>query len=449
MIFSLHRVSALRGVLRNPRATREEVVEYQNRQLRCLIAHAYENVLYYRKLFDRHGLKPKDIQSVADLPAVPITTRRELQELPTHELVAGGVDPEQLIPSSSSGSSGQPLTVRRTWFEERLHNAFRWRALRSHGLRATDVHCYVMVARSDRRRDNRILQHAAQAIGLGRYVVVGCLQSPEEIVATLRKIRPDVVSGYAGVLARISQTIDPSELRSLRLCFVGTAGEVLTPLMRAQIEEGFAAPVYQTYGSIEFNLLAWQCIQTDEFHVCDDGMILEIVQGDKPVTEDESGEVVGTDLHSFAMPIIRYRLGDVVTKGSESCRCGQPFSAIRAIRGRMNDYFQLPGGRLVHPSEVTRVTREKTPWIREFQITQERMDRIVMRVVPFYQPSSRELAVVQNPATALLGPEARFEVELVSEIQLEPSGKYRVYRSMLSSAYDEISLDHGGTRCGK
>src|SRR5207247_9280167 len=108
-------------------------------------------------------------------------------------------------------------------------------------------------------------------------------------------------------------------------------------------------------------------------------IFLEIVQGKRPVNESESGEVVGTDLHSFAMPIIRYRLGDMVTKGSESCRCGQPFSTIRALRRRMRDYFVLPGARMLHPYEVAiavGVERVMTPWVREFQITQEREDRM-------------------------------------------------------------------------
>ena len=158
------------------------------------------------------------------------------------------------------------------------------------------------------------------------------------------------------------------------------------------------------------------------------------------MTEDESGEVVGTDLHSFAMPIIRYRLGDVVTKGSESCRCGQPFSTIRTLRGRIGDYFVLPGQRMVHPYEVgiaAGVERELVPWIREFQITQERVDLIVMRVVPFYQPSHHDLAGVQERTSTVLGHDVKFRVDLVSDIPLEPSGTFRVYRSLVQSPYPE------------
>lgn len=96
---------------------------------------------------------------------------------------------------------------------------------------------------------------------------------------------------------------------------------------------------------------------------------------------------------------------------------------------------------MLHPYEVAiaaGVERVRTPWVREFQITQEREDRIVMRVVPFYQPSSQELAVVQERTVAVLGPEVMFQVEVVPEIRDEPNGKFRVYRSLVHSPYDKV-----------
>jgi phenylacetate-CoA ligase len=119
--------------------------------------------------------------------------------------------------------------------------------------------------------------------------------------------------------------------------------------MRELIEEAFGAPIYDTYASIEFNLLAWQCRQTGGLHTCDDGVVMEIMDGARAVREGEEGEVVGTDLHSYAMPMIRYRLGDIATKGRSPCPCGQPFSTIRSIRGRTIDCFTLPDGRVMHP----------------------------------------------------------------------------------------------------
>jgi phenylacetate-CoA ligase len=214
---------------------------------------------------------------------------------------------------------------------------------------------------------------------------------------------------------------------------VNTGGEVLTPLMRQQIQDGFSVPVHDTYGSIEFHLLAWECEATGEYHSCDDLLIMEVLRDGVPVMEGERGDVVGTDLHSFAMPLIRYQLGDVATKGSQSCRCGQPFSTIRSIQGRMIDNFVLPGNRVVHPYEFGVI---KVPWIRAFQVTQERLDSILMKVVPFHRPSPQEMSLLVQPVVDLVGPDVQFRMVLVPEIPMEANGKFRVYRSQIRSAYD-------------
>jgi len=429
----LNPVSTLYFMLRHPHVGREQLVAFQNERLRRLVEHAYRNVAYYRRLFDRHKLNPRDIRTIDDLAAVPITSRADLQDVAVSDLVARDVDARCLITRASSGSSGRPFAVRRTWLEERLHGVFRLRALRSLGLRVSDRHCYVMGLRSHQQQDHQIIQRILSTFGIARQMVANGLQSPEEIVRALHQFKPAVVSGYPGVLARIAQTVSSDELRLLRLRFVSTGGEVLTPLMRQQIQDGFSVPVYDTYGAIEFNLLAWECQATGEYHSCDDAVVMEILRNDIPVAEGERGEVVGTDLHSFAMPLIRYQLGDVATKGSQACRCGQPFSTIRSIQGRMIDYFVLPGNRVVHPYEFGVI---KVPWIREFQVTQEGLDSIVMKVVPFYSPSTQEMAAFVLPVVKLVGPDVQFRVALVPEIPMDANGKFRVYRSRIRSAYD-------------
>lgn len=428
MLSAVQAATALGSLLRHPRASRDQVVSFQNQRLRRLIHHAYESVPYYRRLFDRHGVKPDRIRTIEDLALVPITSRAELQDLPIADIVTRGVDPSSLIPSRSSGSSGRPLTVRRSWLEERLHNAYRWRALRSYGLRPTDLHAYVMLARTQSAEDNRLLHRAAEAVGLGRYVMVSCFQSSEDIAKELKTIRPDVLSGYASALARLAQQVDPVELQSLRLRFVGTGGEVLTRPMRESIEQGFGAPVYDTYASIEFNILAWQCRQTGDLHACDDGVVIEILDGARAVMEGEEGEVVGTDLHAYAMPMIRYRLGDVVTRGSLSCSCGQPFSTIRSVQGRTVDYFRLPDGRTMHPYELGMI---HYPWIRAFQVTQERLDRIVLRIVPGADAPTQEIAALKRSVSAKVGSGVAVEIELAETIPVDPSGKFRPFRSLL------------------
>jgi phenylacetate-CoA ligase len=393
-------------------------------------------------LFDQNGIKPSDIQSVADLSLIPITSKKDLQLLPPENVVARGVNPENLITHRTSGSSGEPLIIRRTWFEERLFGLLRLRMLRNYGLRFKDRQASVGLVREERYFHDRLSLKIPQAFGFLRKVRVNCLLPPNEIVRVLRNLHPDILSGFSGVLSHISQTINDEDLLSIHPKFVVVGAEVLTPLMRSQIAQAFRAPVFDYYASHEFGLIGWECKKTGEIHTCDDSIVLEILNNERAADPGDRGEVVGTSLHSFAMPFIRYRLGDIVTKGNETCPCGQPFSTIRAIQGRMLDYFPLPDGRAMHPYELIRIiVSDKYPWISQYQLTQEQKDRFILRVVPSINPTQQQLLQLEEAVNSLLGHGMEFQSILVPEIQLEPNGKFRVSRSLVKSAYDGINWD--------
>jgi phenylacetate-coenzyme A ligase PaaK-like adenylate-forming protein len=118
----------------HPRVTRERILQYQIQQLSRLVVHAYDNVPYYRRLFDRHKLKPHDIRSLADLQAIPVTGKNDLRSLPEEDIIARGIDFRQLLAFRTGGSSGEPFTIRRTPLEQRLLRALRVRAMKDMGL---------------------------------------------------------------------------------------------------------------------------------------------------------------------------------------------------------------------------------------------------------------------------------------------------------------------------
>jgi phenylacetate-CoA ligase len=424
--------------LRGPSLGREQIIGFQNTRLRQLIGHAYEQVPYYRALFDRHHLKPRDISSLADLPAIPLTSRTTLQSLSERDSVANGVDPLRLLAYKTSGSSGQPLTIRRTLAEERSLAALRRRAMSQYGLRCTDKEASVRLVRPSNPWHDQLTLRILQRIGLFRRQWIDCRLPPKTILWELRKYRPDVLTGYPGSLSRLAQTINDYDRRLVRPRFVCVGGEVLTSAVRRQISQAFGSPVFDTYASFEFNLIAWECRETAEFHTCDDGLILEVLKDDgSPAKMGERGEVIGTNLHSFSMPFIRFRLGDMVTRGRDICPCGCPFGTIRQIHGRMIDYFQLPSGRSLHPYEIGAIlTGDAGSWIRQFQVTQERQDRITLRVGQSMRPMPQQLNRLEASMKALLGENVEFRIIWVPEIELEASGKFRVYRSYVASAYD-------------
>jgi phenylacetate-CoA ligase len=188
------------------------------------------------------------------------------------------------------------------------------------------------------------------------------------------------------------------------------------------------------FGAHECNIVAWECRETGLYHVCDDNIVADVVHDGKPVREGDGGELVITALHSYAMPFIRYRMGDMVVKGPETCPCGWPFSTFREIKGRIRDYFQMPDGRSVHPLEIVLpVIVSNAPWLNQFQMTQETGARFSLRVSVLRQPTSRELETLREIVINRIGPEGDFRIEVVDHIPFEASGKFKDCRSFLQS----------------
>jgi phenylacetate-CoA ligase len=431
-----------RCLSRRLRPSRAEMLEFQARRLRALVEHAYRRVPFYRDLFDRHGLRPEDIRGLADLPRVPITSRGDLQAASPDRLVARGLNPQALVCKTTSGSSGEPLTIRRSAREVRAQGAARLPAVLDVGRRPRDRGAIVTSLRASDPLERKRLLRALRRVGLFREIRVNCRQPPEAIAQILEAYRPHVVSGLAGAISRVAELVGGDPSRRLRPRLVTTAGEVLTRSMRAQIAEGLRTRVVDLYTSHEFNLIAWECEAGEGYHTCDMGVIVEVIRDGRPAAPGERGEMVVSGLHSFCMPFLRYRLGDLVTRGPDSCPCGQPFSVLRAIQGRMIDYFPLPDGRLVHPYEVVRaLTDGLGPWVRQYQLTQEREDRVVLRVAPSRPLPPERLAALEQTLAGVLGPTVSCSVDVVTEIDLERNGKFRVSRSLVRSAYDRIDWD--------
>jgi len=217
---------------------------------------------------------------------------------------------------------------------------------------------------------------------------------------------------------------------------VMTISEVVTPAMRAKIEQVFRAPLRDVYSCWELALIGYECHAGGTYHVCDDNLILEVLRNGEPVGAGESGEVVGTSLNYAAMPFIRYELGDVVTRGPDRCACGSPFSTLAAIQGRVVDYFPLPDGRVLHPYTISAIIWETAfRCMRQYQLVQERTDHIIAHVALTSEEYRGEVMSEMRRVEELLGPRVQLVVEFVDEIPPGPRGKFGVYRSLVQSEY--------------
>jgi phenylacetate-CoA ligase len=320
----------------------ETIRRYQNRALRPLLRHAATNVPYYRQLFAASGLHPEDIRGVADLARIPITEKIDLQQAVFADRLASGVDRAACRIHETSGSTGEVMRIARTPAEELRLFGRRLRAQVFSGLRPWSRR--VLFGSTPRR----LLPHR---LGLFRVNSVELGRGPEPMMEELELRRPHVVKGPPNALGLLAEKY-PERLAALRFQRVFTGAEQLSPHTRRRIEDAFGCPVIDFYGAVECNLIAWQCLRCGIYHTCDDSVIVEVVRGGRPAQPGEDGEVVITALHSYAMPFIRYRIGDMVRVPAARPSCPIAFGAIESVQGRIVDYLRFSNGVRVSPYTV-------------------------------------------------------------------------------------------------
>ena len=406
--------------------SRAQIVSYQLECLRALLSHAYERTRYYRRLFDEVGLKPRDIRSLDDFAKLPPTSRAELQALPPDQICDFRLRPEALRTVTTSGSTGAPLTVRRTMNEERLLLGFRALATGAfgHGPRARRAQIDHFSAETLVLEGRPFLY---ERLGILPRLLVDWRSPKEEVLAALDTFRPDIINGPPSILSWLAAELtEEDRQRFPASSIVLTGAETNLPEMRQAIGKGFGLPVADLYGCHEVVYIAMQRPDLGEYRICEEATLVEVLRPDgKAAAPGEAGEIVVTGLHSFAMPFIRYRLGDQVVVGSAP----GPYRTLRSIDGRVIDRFKLPSGRVLHGYTLGQVVKVGGLEARRFQITQERRDYFRVRLVaPGARPA--ETQAVRAAMLELLESGVEVVVELVHSIAPQDSGKFYPFVSM-------------------
>ena len=399
---------------------------YRDRRLRLLVEHAYRNVPFYRELYDQHGVRPEEIQTVRDLRRLPLIDKKQLQRYGREILCDRRLKPEELIRRQSSGSTGTPFVLWRTPAEERRLNLLRWRILYLLGLRPGDRMTGIRSLWGPVPRRFEWLMNLAQRTGLVRKTDLDCFLPPEKMYDQLAAICPDVLCGYTASLAQLAGYIEAARLQPLGMRFVVSGAESIPEETRRRMKQQWRVPVYDIYACTEMNSVAWQCPSSELYHVSDDSVLLEIEKDGRPALPGEAGEIVLTSLHSYAMPFIRYQTEDLAVASDAVCPCGLGFSTLQSISGRQTDRLQLPDGRDIHSSELLNpLELIAEAWISQYQVVQRAPDHIQIHIVPLQPVSVEQQERLLQALSEVTGPEVRLEIQLVPTIPLAPSGKRR------------------------
>jgi phenylacetate-CoA ligase len=248
-------------------------------------------------------------------------------------------------------------------------------------------------------------------------------------VERLRAFAPDFLHGYPSAIdilaeyilrERLAGTVPPVKAALL-------ASEACEPDQRERIERAFDTRVFPIYGHSERLILGAECESETVYHHVPDYGILEIVDeaGRQCLAEGESGELVGTGLWNRAMPLIRYRTGDLATRLSSCCSCGRRWERFTDVEGRWKQEMLegADGGRIsltalnMHGPVLANVVR--------YQYVQKGPGRCLFRVVPAPGFGEDDRARIENAFADKVGDKLDIRVELVDRIELTDRGKLR------------------------
>ena len=320
----------------------EELRELQDRKLRAIIKYAYENVPLYHQKFDSAEIQPEDIKTVDDLPKLPITTKQEVRDNFPDKIVARGIDIKKCWLSHTSGSTGIPLTVAYDEEAEDYEKAVALRPNLSCGQRLFDK----WIGFTDPRHIGK--KKWFQRFGLFNPVEFSLFEEIEKQISVLKERGPDILEGYPSHIYLLAKRINQEGIE-IRPRIVFTTAELLEAQTREYIQSTFNAVVYDQFGGVELGRTAWECPAHSGYHIDVEAVVMEFVKDRKQVLPGESGEIIYTSLYNYAMPLIRYAVGDVGVPSHEKCPCGRGLPLMKVIEGRRDDFLVRSNGTIVSP----------------------------------------------------------------------------------------------------
>lgn len=426
-------VPLLRFLKATERWSLEQLRDLQVGMLRRLVRHAYHHTTYYREVMEDRGIRPEDIESVGDLAKFPLLDRDTLRATMTSRLAGAG--PRVAITKSTSGTTGEPVVVKYNVESRHWRDATRWRGYGwggyQVGMRAMHYWGAGPQATSFIKRGKIALDRA-----LKRDLYVDCTPRGEEaLVAAVQQIRtfkPQVMVAYSAGAAALAKYVNEQKLRTWQDIPVLVGAERLWPQDREQIQLAFG-PAFETYGCREVMLMASECDAHAGMHTSMETMIVEVVvrQPDgstRPARPGESGEVLITDLHNLASPMIRYVNGDMAVAHEDTvCACGRALTKIGPIEGRTAETLRDGRGNAVGGLVFNILFGVMDQVAKKFQVIQRLDGSVVMKVVPTTGPklpdaSSRAIHAFADKYL----PGTPFAIEYVEDIPLTAAGKRKV-----------------------
>ena len=387
--------------------SRDQIYHLQSARLKKLVRRVYHKVEFYRKKMQEIGIEPGDISGLEDLHKLPYTTKEDLRDNYPFGLFA--VPQTEVIRlHASSGTTGKATVVGYTRKDVDIWQECVTRVLAMAGIGATDK---LQVAYGYGLFTGGLGLHYG-AENLGATVIPMSTGNTKKLITMMLDFETTAIACTPSYLLHVAEVLEESgKIDDIELKVAICGGEPWTDKMREQIEGKLNLKAYDIYGLSEIigPGVAADCKYHNGLHVYEDHFLPEIINSDtlESCQDGEVGELVFTTLTKEALPLIRYRTGDLSSIDYDKCQCGRTMARIERCKGRTDDMLIVRGVN-VFPSQVETALLELGETKPHYQLIVDRVNNLDILEVHveveerFFSDEIRELERLTNKIRKVL-----------------------------------------------
>lgn len=410
--------------------SRSELEEFQNRRLNEIISFAHEHIPYYRRVFDERGLRPSDISCANDLQKLPYLTKDLIRDN-FKDLHLPHMRPYKPKLIQTSGTSGTPVRFYHDKSANVLEFCYYWRYWSWAGYRLGERFADFSIHHFLKYGSKELYHQKSLTKQLFLNPMMLSMENISSFVVVLKKYPASFIKTTPTVLHTFALLLEKSNERGIQFKAAFTTGEKVMAYQRERVRRVLGCEIHDSYAHMERTMAACQCTE-GEYHINSDYGLLQTEERHDFSGSEPVAEVIGTSLHNFVMPLIRYKTEDLVSLDStqKTCACGRHFPTIKEIHGRSQDIIITPDRRFISNVFVLFNLINGIEWYR---LVQESLTELTLFLACSDEADKESIgAEVRHKLLELMGEGVRIVISFLSLDEIPATKKSRHVESKLS-----------------
>lgn len=362
----------------------KDLEKYQNKKLKQLMRHAYNNVPYYHNLLRSLNLNGDDFKTKGDLSKLPILTKDEIRKSP-EIFLAQNIKKTEMIAATTSGSSGSVFNL---MIDKDVLSLTRAMLLRGWGFAGYQIGDKMATIAGSSLLPKKISFSKKMIFNFNRNLPLSSYNmnsiAVQNYIHSLAKFNPKYIRGYPSSISIVAKSLLENNISSICPVAIITTAESLSLKDRITIMNAFNCEVFDQCGCGDGGENLCECEAHSGYHIGMERSIHEFINenGDQ-VSSGEVGSVILTDLWNYSMPLIRYDAGDMAVYTDEKCSCGRGLPLAKSIIGRSTEQIVLPDGSNLPGLTFTDIFEKAgiSESILDYQIVQEKVNKFCINLV--------------------------------------------------------------------